>query len=799
MSITNNIYANSNIGFVSACCGAGKTHALMQHIKENQQNHNHLIVLPSLDLVEQVYKNLKSMGLLDVFTITSKNTPTGKVKSSIVEFFKGYQDFGQILIITWAAYDDLPYFQNKANWKIFIDEVPQVNDFHKLDVSKNRQLITDFIELKQSINADMAQVGIKEGCQNKLKLASQSSDDGYEAFKPLYRALLSENRDVFVNPDEWAAVIEGRKTGIKSGELTFVAMLNPMQFINTTILAANFEDSLLFLWFTKFYEVNFRGNQKITNKLQYTAHEEQTGRRVKIKYFLNNQNYSKYYRDKAMGENPTVGQEIDKMAAEIFGNESFLYVVNNDYKPEFGVSDNGTRLSVKSHGLNKYQHNHNIYFNLALNYAPNQLALMKNLGFSSDQLLIANTFETIYQNTMRTSLRDSSSDEPVNIIVPDINSATHLQSLLGGGIIEQIEGFDFPEKPQKLTPVQRKNRSQYKSIIDELMQGKASFDGLLQLCTHTQKLDEYSALADMDDNQVAVTFHKSIDQYKVEDFKNYIYSTKNFISVLNNASKVVITKKDEFIMLNAGIYDGSIDTVGYRRQLNFIESHFMILDFDNGNLSPEQFEDIFWIKESKVEKRSFVICNSHSRSADEPNRFRVFMFYKSPVTSIEQHKAVYSDICKTLEKYGFDEDSACLDNACKSGNQSFYLPCINREHQEYAFFRKHGLKRTDDIKKYGIDVSAIIRTQPALSSDIIVDRKLAENDKQQESARIILSIKQMKYSRHQAFFDAAIEMRSLGLSLTEIESNCYAISGSETKMKNKVPDIMSSLKKYQVH
>jgi len=38
MPITNTIYAtsNSDIGLVSAACGSWKTHALMQHIKENQ-------------------------------------------------------------------------------------------------------------------------------------------------------------------------------------------------------------------------------------------------------------------------------------------------------------------------------------------------------------------------------------------------------------------------------------------------------------------------------------------------------------------------------------------------------------------------------------------------------------------------------------------------------------------------------------------------------------------------------------------------------------------------------------------
>jgi len=795
MSITNNIYTNQNIGLVSACCGSRKTHTLKQHIQENKNHYNHLVVLPSLKLVKQVCDDLKMMGL-SITSITSENTPEGKVKSSIVKFFKGCEDFGQVLIITWAAFDDLPYFQNKNNWKTFIDEIPQVNSFHTLDVSKNPQLITDFIELNYSVNSNVAQVVIKEGCMNKLKSVSQSNDDGYAAFKPLYRSLLSENRDVFIDIKEWNDVIENRKSGVKSGELTFVAMLNPKQFINTVIMGANAEDSLLFDWFKKFHGVKFTDYLPITNKLKHLAHDSQTGNRVKIQYFFDDRNFSKYTRNKTMSDNSTVGQEMDVLAAKIFENDDFLYVVNNDYTPDF--SGNGTQLPVKSHGMNNHQHYNNIYFNLALNYAPVQASLMSNLGFTSDELLIANTFETIYQNVMRTSLRAGTSNEPVTIVVPDIYCATYLQNLLGGGSIEKIEGFDFDEKPIKLTSVQRKNRSLQKSISDELLQGNQSYDGKLQLCTHKQKLDEYLTLSDMTDNQIPVTLHKSIDQYKADDFNPYIFSFKNFISFLSNSSKVVITNKDEFMMLNAGVYDGSIDTYGYRRQINFIQSNFMILDFDNGNLSPEQFEDVFWNNASKVEKRSFIICNSYSCSSEEPNRFRVFMFYKSPVTSIKQHKIVYADICKSLKKSGFTEESSCLDNACKSGIQSFYLPCINRAHLDYAFFRKHGLSRTDDIKKHGIDVSAIIRTTatPELSSGIIVNRDLNKDDKQQKISAILSNIRSMKHSRHQAFFDASIELMKLGLSLPEVEKHCYEIAGSEAKMINKVPGIMSSLSKY---
>jgi len=83
-----------------------------------------------------------------------------------------------------------------------------------------------------------------------------------------------------------------------------------------------------------------------------------------------------------------------------------------------------------------------------------------------------------------------------------------------------------------------------------------------------------------------------------------------------------------------------------------------------------------------------------------------------------------------------------------------------------------------------------------LSSGIIVNRDLNKDDKQQKISAILSNIRSMKHSRHQAFFDASIELMKLGLSLPEVEKHCYEIAGSEAKMINKVPGIMSSLSKY---
>jgi type III restriction/modification enzyme restriction subunit len=807
---TNQARAHATINIVSAPCGAGKSYALCQYIKQFQQNKNHLIVLPSRILIDQFYTDLKSAGLTMVDKISSDNSKKGQVKSDITDYFCTCMEFGHVLIITWEAYNDLPYFQNKNNWDIFIDELPQTDSFYTVNISKNKQFVTDFIELKRIINSEIAEVSIKENCKNKLQQAHDSSDDGYQAFKPLYRALLSENKDVFVGIDEWNAVTSNSKKSDWSGVVNFVGMLNPKQLENTTLLSANIEKSILYKWFSQFHKVKFRPSHNLNNKLLYEKHSALTGKRCELHYLLEDKPYSKYCRDLALDDDNTVGQKMDEIAVTLFGNADFLYVVNNDYSANsLSRHKHSTQLPVKPHGLNDYQHHTMIYFNLALNHPSNQMALLNKLGITREDVLIANTFETIYQCVMRTAIRNIDSIETIKIVVPDALTASYVSGLLGGGAVKKLSGIELPTKYPALTPAQRNKRSQFKKIRTNMFTARNDSTNeknivlfnkrhkKLQIFTHKENSNDFCSLEDMDNNkQMAVTFHCNYKNQQEDQFSDFIFDRKRLIRLLKYFATTDFDNKNETVMINSAVFDGSIDTGGYRRKRNFIQSHMMILDFDNGELTPEQFEAIFWSKKNKLQRSSFVICNSFSRSEDKPNCFRVFMFYKTPATSIKQHEMVFDDVVTILERHGYDSKVSGLDKVCRTGVQSFYVPGTNRAQQPYSFFRKHGLNR-DEILRYGLDVELISRTYvPAETVTKYVNVTVLASDIEQEVSRIVNSIKSMSCNRHKPFFDAAIELRGLGLNLVEIEEKCYEIAGSEEKMQKKVPNIMASLKKY---
>ena len=363
------IYNNDKITIntVSAPCGAGKTYALCKYIKQHQNNKNHLIILPSLVLMQQYRQELKAAGVQMhmVTDISHKTVVKGAVTSSITTYFKSCMDAGHVLLITWQAYSFLSYFEHKDNWVIFIDELPQVDSMLTVNISHNKQLVTDFFDVSYTVNSDICTVAVKDGSRHSLQQAHDSNDDGYKSFKALYSAVLSDNKDVFVNSKQWATVTDKHTAKSAANSLDFIVMLHPNQFRNVTLLAANIEQSILYKWFERFHKVTFTPHKAITDNLRYIKHSKETSMRIDVHYFFDDIYYSKNLRDKFIGDNEIVGKKMDDLASDVLADTDFLYVVNKNY--DFSSQSNAFNLPVKAHGLNDYKNFTAIYFNLALN------------------------------------------------------------------------------------------------------------------------------------------------------------------------------------------------------------------------------------------------------------------------------------------------------------------------------------------------------------------------------------------------------------------------------------------------
>ena len=213
-------------------------------------------------------KTLKTFGV-DPMVITS-DTHADHVKAGIIEFMNHAEDAGEILLITWNAYVDLPYLNRRENWRVIIDEVPQVDRFYPwichaiFSSSPNKS-----ISKKARGNDRVARVIVKDRAVLE-ELFEAQRDDVQEVFREFFRDLLSHNKDMFVDLDSWNRLVEqGEFTDDESlNRLFFISMLRPEAFSDAILLGANVRDSLVYHWLTRFHGYRFVEHGAIASQLR---------------------------------------------------------------------------------------------------------------------------------------------------------------------------------------------------------------------------------------------------------------------------------------------------------------------------------------------------------------------------------------------------------------------------------------------------------------------------------------------------------------------------------------------------
>jgi hypothetical protein len=147
---------------------------------------------------------------------------------------------------------------------------------------------------------------------------------------------------------------------------------------------------------------------------------------------------------------------------------------------------------------------------------------------------------------------------------------------------------------------------------------------------------------------------------------------------------------------------------------------------------------------------------------------------------------------------GHSEESSKLDPACKSGVQSFWMPCTNRQFPDSAFFRAHGTK-TMQLRKCAVDPQRCLPAEETVGGEL-QPAKLPVGPIREESllkaAALATKIRKMTCNRHRPFFDYEVLLAKAGLGESAIEGKLREIAGQETKMLKKIPGILRSLRNY---
>jgi hypothetical protein len=771
-------------------------------MRDNKFRSNHLYVAPSRKLIGETQKTLKGFGL-DPMVITS-DTHADHVRASIIEFMNHAEDAGEILLITWNAFVDLPYLNRRQNWRVIIDEVPQLDRFYGPRLPRNLSFLTEHIDIEDSaVNDRVATVRIKDRAVLEDRLEAVR-DDVEELFREFFRDLLSHNMDMFVDLDSWNRLVEqGEFTDDESlNRLFFISMPRPEAFSDAILLGANVSDSLVCHWLTRFHGYRFVEHGAIASQLR--PFPKNTGSRLKISYFIPRRHASKTLYKKMATTGDNLLDEMDRMAMENFDSEPFLYVHNIKRKSVLDECATATKLPVVSHGLNRYESFSNIYFSAALNREPRHFTMLESLGFDADHVHVATTHEVLYQCVMRTSLRHPQATTPVRAIVPDEPSAKRLAHLVGTGDVRQLGSLYVPA-PKALTPTQKDQRHEARKAIDALFApriqpspyryGNGWNLGTFLGSDAVDAVTEPEPIQGGNECKCFVTLHRNPRAMHRDEFVSKEGSIGDFLTFLRGQHRAVIDSKEESTLFNPCIFEPPHGGEGYRRKDYFKESSFMVLDFDNGDLSPEEFDRIFWSEAGRGQKRSFVICNSFSRCEALPNKFRVILFYKRPATTLQQHEAVYDATVSRLEENGYSAKSAKLDPACRSGVQSFYLPCTNRSHQEWAFFEPRGT-RTRELERCAIDPVMFGKTAmpvvPRLAANSIVVAKATS----EKIDAAMAALRSMSEGRNHEIFMTGLNLSRLGLSPNEIEAELNVAVGREPHMRKKIPGVIKFLRKY---
>jgi len=405
---------------------------------------------------------------------------------------------------------------------------------------------------------------------------------------------------------------------------------------------------------------------------------------------------------------------------------------------------------------------------------------------------------------MRTSLRDPRSRQPVEIIVPDQFCADFLVNVFGTAETRKVGDLEF-QKSIPMTPAERNRRSRFFKIKKNSISISIKSESLRSLLIDKRIRDKTNSVNQGGNYMMfLLTFHEDVKAFSFDDFRFKLFSLPELIRFFRTSAKGILKTKEEGYLFNMTEFDPQQGALGMRRQEHFVAADGLILDFDSGDLSPEQFEQIFWHEAGRGLKRSFLIANSFSRSPGHPNRFRVIFPFKRSALSIGEVQAVYDSIVKRLEGHGYTEASMKLDRNCRSGVQSFYVPCTNRQHSDWAFLRSHGMTQAD-FDRFSIDPASYFKTAPSEEKAFWTQgeggerrSRASEAEKQQLAMDFKASINSMSQGRHRPMFDGALKLAQAGFTEHEVEIVLRDISGQDRRLAKKERGIMASLRSYGI-
>lgn len=290
-------------------------------------------------------------------------------------------------------------------------------------------------------------------------------------------------------------------------------------------------------------------------------------------------------------------------------------------------------------------------------------------------------------------------------------------------------------------------------------------------------------------------------------------------------------KKDNFLCSPAA-FDPSKSDDTDRGLDNVLYTSFLALDFDNGDLTPDDFIRIFWTDALRGEKLTFDIMNSAGHDPDNGiNKFRVFMYYTT-IASVDEHYAIFDTIKTRIAAKGYptfrndkDRQSWLADRGMKHVKQSgldmskrppsslFYLPGKLIGKEDVAFFRSYGNDANRlkgllidpatycQLRKVGTVLTPIEYEIPTLAKPIanLLKAMNSTTDKPRKQDLIDTSIQQYNQipigngQRYSGLFNLAAQLKHHDLTIFEIETCLRSVANGDSKILGRINGVLKNI------
>lgn len=723
---------------VDAPCGGGKTYALARHACSLAASGKNVIIpQPTKGLLDQTLREVLTVAPdVSAHAIHSGNT------LNVVDTIMGYAEraapgAGEVLLVTHAALERLPYLHRRSDWTVLVDEAPAVDYVQEFRLQDTHRLISNALTVRD-YDHEYSMVEVVDRALVERIARNANRDAVYALLADLANRALSLHWELFVRTSHWSAMLDGRG-GADERSLWVHGILRPSflaGFERVTILSAAFDETMACRLWTAL-GARFHDDTKLAGALRYSRHPN--GHLLTISY-LTDQDWSKRFRDRPLDGDPgrTVLAEAVSRVGAAFKGEDFVWQGNKDLPDDlFDAVHNGharpgraIRLPQVAHGLNCYTHIHNVAILSALNPPPAHFGFLTRFGVNGDEARTAIFRQQVYQAANRISLRNPDDPTPKRMVVPDRGTAEWVAGMFPGAAVAPLGGtvvgarkckpgrdrqYATAAEKQAAHRARKREREVALALLNHL---NFEFGAELQpvadrlLATLPEFQQPLPSHADgpgfdrgdmADPSKLAGTVYGRIfDRAPLGHVEGG--DAEGFIATLRDLADRELEAKEQSGLFTPAVMDPSKSADTARGLANVRSVWGVWLDCDGGDLAPDDLA-------AQFPTLRMAVFNTYSSSPEAP-RWRAFIPTSIAMT-VEVHRLVVNAILTVLNRSGYWSARQLrantsikvrrthgLDESKFHAASLFYLPCRSR-YPEGSFFKDYA-----DARRSVLDVWA---------------------------------------------------------------------------------------------